>query len=190
LLDEQERLLWARLSVFAGGFEEDAVTGVCSDPRLPAGRIAGMLGALVEKSILKRQLRGNNPPRYWLLETLRQYGRQRLRELDEEMVAQKRHLEWIRTLGKMVGAWDSRQAEMFTGCIWSETTSGRRLTSACGSPVRWPPELSLRRTCLRTGRPADPSATCGESLLPWPRHLRLCRTRRPSSPGPLWRSLP
>jgi predicted ATPase len=63
LLDEQERLLWARLSVFAGGFEEDAVTEVCSDPRLPADRIVPLLGALTEKSILKRQLRGGRPPR-------------------------------------------------------------------------------------------------------------------------------
>jgi predicted ATPase/DNA-binding CsgD family transcriptional regulator len=113
LLGEQEQLLWARLSVFAGGFQEDAAITVCSDARLPAGQIVDLLGALVEKSILKRQLRGNSPPRYWLLETLRQYGRQRLRELGEQTVTQKRHLEWIRALGKMVGAWDSRQAEMF-----------------------------------------------------------------------------
>jgi len=104
LLDEQERLLWARLSVFAGGFEEDAVTGVCSDPRLPARRIAGLLGALVEKSVLKRQLKNNSVPRYWLLETLRQYGRQRLRELGEEAATQKRHFDWICALAKSVGA--------------------------------------------------------------------------------------
>jgi predicted ATPase len=67
LLSEQERLLWARLSVFAGGFEPDAVTEVCSDPRLPPEQIVSLLGALVDKSILKRQLRGNNAPRYWLL---------------------------------------------------------------------------------------------------------------------------
>ena len=38
LLDEQERLLWARLSVFAGGFEEDAAVQVCSDARIPRPR--------------------------------------------------------------------------------------------------------------------------------------------------------
>jgi len=64
LLDEQERLLWARLSVFAGGFEEDAAVEVCSDARLPASRIVGLLGTLVDKSILKRQLKGADPPRY------------------------------------------------------------------------------------------------------------------------------
>ena len=113
LLSEQERLLWARLSVFAGGFEAEAAAEVCSDPRLPAERIAGLLGALVEKSVLKRQLKPGNTPRYWLLETLRQYGRRHLRELGEQTVTQRRHLGWIRSLAKLAGAWDGRQAETF-----------------------------------------------------------------------------
>jgi predicted ATPase len=113
LLDRRERLLWARLSVFAGGFEEDAVTEVCSDAQLPAERIVAVLGALVEKSILKRQLRGSRAPRYWLLETLRQYGRQRLREFGEEAVTQRRHFAWMCALARMIGAWDCRQAELF-----------------------------------------------------------------------------
>jgi predicted ATPase/DNA-binding CsgD family transcriptional regulator len=112
LLGERERLLWARLSVFAGGFEEDAVTEVCADQQLPPEQIAILLGALVDKSILKRQLAGSGA-RYWLLDTLRQYGRQRLRELGEEGAAHKRHFKWICTLGKIAGAWDSRQAEVF-----------------------------------------------------------------------------
>jgi predicted ATPase len=61
LLDERERLLWARLSAFAGGFQEDAAMQVCTDERIPAGRIPGLLGALVDKSILKRQLSGRRP---------------------------------------------------------------------------------------------------------------------------------
>ena len=113
LLAEPERLLWARASVFAGGFEEDAAIEVCSDPQLPSGQIAGLLGALVDKSVLKRVLRDGGPPRYWLLETLRQYGRQRLRELGEEAATQKRHFDWICALARTAGAWDDRQAEMF-----------------------------------------------------------------------------
>ena len=114
LLGEQERLLWARLSVFAGGFEQDAVIEVCSGPPLPAGQITDLLGTLVDKSIVQRQLNNNRAPRYWLLETLRQYGWQRLREHDDQTVMQKRHFDWIRALGKMAGTGDSRQAEMFT----------------------------------------------------------------------------
>ena len=113
LLDEQEQLLWARLSVFAGGFEEDAATQVCSDARIPARRIAGLLGELVDKSILKRQLLDSGPPRYWLLETMRQYGRERLRELGEQTLTEQRHFDWIRVLGEAIGAWDSRQVALF-----------------------------------------------------------------------------
>jgi predicted ATPase/DNA-binding CsgD family transcriptional regulator len=112
LLSGQERLLWARLSVFAGGFEEDAVAEVCADQQLPAERLAGLLGALVEKSILKRQLKGSSA-RYWLLDTLRQHGRQRLREFGEDRAMRKRHFAWICTLAKIAGAWDARQAEVF-----------------------------------------------------------------------------
>jgi non-specific serine/threonine protein kinase len=111
LLDEREQLLWARLSVFAGGFEEDAAVAVCADDRLAAGQIAGLLGELVDKSILKRQLTGAGPPRYWLLETMRQYGLQRLREACEQHVTQQRHLAWICDLARQVGA--GRQAEVF-----------------------------------------------------------------------------
>jgi non-specific serine/threonine protein kinase len=112
LLGEQERLLWARLSVFAAGFEQDAVIEVCADPGVPAARIADLLGALTDKSILQRQLVGSSA-RYWLLETLRQYGQQRLRELGEDRATQKRHLDWICALAKSIGAWDDRQVEAF-----------------------------------------------------------------------------
>jgi len=113
LLDEQEQLLWARLSVFAGGFSEDAATEVCSDTRIPAERIAGLLGALVDKSILKRQLRDGRAPRYWLLETMRQYGLARLREAREQATVQERHFDWVCGLARLAGAWDGRQPEMF-----------------------------------------------------------------------------
>ena len=112
LLSEQERLLWARLSVFAGGCEEDAVTQVCADQHLPSEQLAVLLGALVEKSILKRQPVGTGA-RYWLLETLRQYGRQLLRERDEEAAIGLRHLRWICALGKLAGAWDATQAQAY-----------------------------------------------------------------------------
>jgi DNA-binding CsgD family transcriptional regulator len=61
---------------------------------------------------LNRQLVGSSA-RYWLLETLRQYGQQRLCELGEETTTLKRHLGWICALAKSTGAWDDRQAEAF-----------------------------------------------------------------------------
>ncbi|HJY69690.1 MAG TPA: LuxR family transcriptional regulator, partial [Streptosporangiaceae bacterium] len=113
LLDEQERLLWARLSVFAGGFEEDAAMQVCSDVQIAAGQIVGLLGELVDKSILKRQLRDDRPPRYWLLETMRQYGLARLGGTGVQDITHQRHLDWIGALAESIGALDSRQVALF-----------------------------------------------------------------------------
>src|SRR5215470_15055796 len=96
------------------GFEEDAAIGVCSGTGVPAGRIVDLLGALVEKSILKRELRHGRVPRYWLLETLRQYGQQRVREIGEQITTQRRHLAWICALAGSADAWNDRQAESFT----------------------------------------------------------------------------
>src|SRR5215472_5526529 len=110
LLDASERLLWARLSVFAGGFDEDAAVEVCSDARLPKDRVVDLLASLVEKSILKRRPGVGSAMRYLLLDTLRQYGRTRLRELAEEASLQKRHFDWMRALAREAGAWDERQA--------------------------------------------------------------------------------
>ena len=92
-LAEPERVLWRRLSTFAGGFELAAAEQVCADPPLPAGEVLGALVGLVERSIVLRE-EGAAPPRYRLLETVQQYGRERLREAGEEGRLQARHREW------------------------------------------------------------------------------------------------
>ena len=138
LLDERERLLWARLSVFAGGFQEDAATEVCADARIRAERIPGLLGALVDKSVLKRQLQGADPPRYWLLETMRQYGLDRLNEAGETDTTAKRHFDWICGLARLAGAWDGRQPETFARMA----SEHDNLWAALGFCSRQPGELA------------------------------------------------
>jgi predicted ATPase/DNA-binding CsgD family transcriptional regulator len=112
LLDEQERRLWARLSVFAGGFDEEAASAVCSGAGLPSECIAENLASLVEKSIIQRDS-DRQPVRYSMLETVRQYGRQRLRDLGEEVELQRRHRDWVLALALVVGAFDQREVEAF-----------------------------------------------------------------------------
>jgi non-specific serine/threonine protein kinase len=113
LLREAEQLLWARLSVFAGGFDAAAAADVCADENVPQAQIVELLGALVEKSIVRRELKSGNTPRYWLLETIRHFGRERMREAGEEPRLQDRHLGWMTGLARSVGAFDDRQAELF-----------------------------------------------------------------------------
>lgn len=112
LLNQKERRLWGRLSVFAGGFDEDAATTVCSGPELPLDDFSETLASLVEKSIVLCDT-GRDPARYRMLETIRQYGRQRLRELGEDVDAERRHRDWVLELAKAAGAHDHREAEAF-----------------------------------------------------------------------------
>ncbi|MEV8633879.1 AAA family ATPase [Streptosporangium sp. NPDC051023] len=77
-----ERLLWARLSVFAGWFDADDAWAVCVD-----GRLAALpLSRLVDKSILV-----TDGSRYRMLDTIRDYGREWLCRLGEEEVMAGRH---------------------------------------------------------------------------------------------------
>ena len=93
LLSEEERTLWRRLSVFAGGFGLEAAEDVCSGQGLERDRILDSLGSLVAKSILT-MVRGGRRGRYRLLETLRLYGAQRLAEAGEREALMRRHAAW------------------------------------------------------------------------------------------------
>jgi predicted ATPase/DNA-binding CsgD family transcriptional regulator len=74
LLTGAERAVLARLSTFAGGFGLTAAEAVAAGPDVPAAEVAGLLGALVDKSLVQFGDAGTGPGRYRLLETVRQYA--------------------------------------------------------------------------------------------------------------------
>ncbi|MFI5696306.1 ATP-binding protein [Kribbella sp. NPDC051586] len=86
LLDDQERLLFRRLSIYVGGFDLDAAS--VTSPELSRGEVADLLGRLTDKSLAVR--RGT---RWRLLETIREFAREQLTE-DELATAQDRCLHW------------------------------------------------------------------------------------------------
>ncbi|MEV4176471.1 ATPase [Nonomuraea sp. NPDC049709] len=92
LCEPAERLLWARLSVFAGDFDAEAVRRVCADERLPEADIGLLLDALADESILTWLPTGAGE-RYRMLDTLREYGAGWLRTLGEEERFKQRHRE-------------------------------------------------------------------------------------------------
>jgi non-specific serine/threonine protein kinase len=81
LLDGPERVVLARLSVFAGSFGLAAAEAVASGPDIPAAEVLGHLGALVDKSLVQFGDAGAGPGRYRLLETVRQYAAGKLSAL-------------------------------------------------------------------------------------------------------------
>jgi predicted ATPase/DNA-binding NarL/FixJ family response regulator len=100
LCGKPERLLWARLSVFAGSFDLRAAEEVCADEQLPEADVLGLVAGLVDQSILVRDdgddLTGT--VRYRMLESIRDYGRARLREVGEEVALRRRHRDWCQKL--------------------------------------------------------------------------------------------
>ncbi|MFC6885102.1 MULTISPECIES: ATP-binding protein [Actinomadura] len=80
LCDPSERLLWARASVFPGGFDVEAAEAVCAGgEEVPAGDVLDLLGRLVDKSVMTCD-RGTG--RYRMLDTLREFGAERLSPAD------------------------------------------------------------------------------------------------------------
>jgi len=76
LCSPSEQELWARLSVFAGSFDLDAVHEVCADPGTPYEQSVETLVGLVDKSIVTSE--PGEGPRYSMLDTLREFGAVRL----------------------------------------------------------------------------------------------------------------
>jgi predicted ATPase/class 3 adenylate cyclase len=94
LLSEKERTLLGRLSVFAGGWDLDATEHVGTSDDLDAYDVLDLLAQLVDKSLVLADERAG-AARYRLLETIRQYGAERLRAAGEEAVLRRRHRDWV-----------------------------------------------------------------------------------------------
>ena len=159
LLSEKQRRLWARLSVFTGGFDAKAAAKVCSGPELQDEDFPEVMAALVESSILQRD-QTLKPPRYSMLETVRHYGRHKLREQGEELQLQTRHRGFSSSSGPRRPL-IRRRPRPSRPSISSATTSGAQWSSLADSLDRL---RSDRRSAVRsptTGCPAARSETSG-----------------------------
>ena len=105
LCDKLERRLWERVSVFAGEFELDALETVCCDDLVTSADVVDVIRGLVDKSILSMRV-VDGASRFRLLDTLRRYGLDRLREEEQEgvdasldeLALRARHLDWYADL--------------------------------------------------------------------------------------------
>jgi predicted ATPase/class 3 adenylate cyclase len=95
LLSEHERLLLCRLSVFAGGWTLDAPEEVCKDNGIDTYEVLDLLSQLVNKSlVLVIEHSHGGEARYHMLETIRQYAREKLMESGEGDKIRDRHFEY------------------------------------------------------------------------------------------------
>ena len=93
LLSEAERELFRRVSVFVGGWTLEASVAVCAGVDVDRYDIVELLGRLVDKSLCLIDGEGSDP-RYRLLETIRQYGFEKLAETSEGQVVRARHRDF------------------------------------------------------------------------------------------------
>jgi len=85
-----EQVVWARLSVFAGTFDLAAAVTVCADEELSPKQVGESLIALAEKSVLATEPESGGHARYQMLDTLREYGAERLAEFGRVAAVRRR----------------------------------------------------------------------------------------------------
>ncbi|KUL38759.1 regulator [Streptomyces sp. NRRL F-4489] len=101
LTGEPERAVLRRLSVFAGGCDLAAAEEVCAGAGVAPYEVAGLLGSLVDKSLVVAAPAGTGGQmRYRLLETVAEYAGERLDEAGERAAAERRHLVAYRELAR------------------------------------------------------------------------------------------
>jgi non-specific serine/threonine protein kinase len=99
LLSDPERTVLRRLSVFAGGWTLEAAEAVCAGDGIEVSDILDLLTQLVDKSLVVAETQ-RGEARYRLLETLRQYGRDRLQESGEAVKVRRHHRDWYLKLAE------------------------------------------------------------------------------------------
>jgi non-specific serine/threonine protein kinase len=100
LLEQKEKSLFNRLAVFVGGFDMDAVERVCTDEQMTKDRVLDLFAGLVDKSLVVTETQADGSIRYGLLETLRHYAREKLKDSGEEKLYRERHFGYFYELAE------------------------------------------------------------------------------------------
>jgi predicted ATPase/class 3 adenylate cyclase len=150
LLDPVERRLFARLSVFTGGWTFESAEAVCDPEELGVDALDG-LTSLVDKSLIRRVEAPGRPARFSMLETIREFGLEQLEASGELEPVRGRHAEHFLRLaeeaephltGEDQGEWldrcDQEHANIRAALRWAvETGDAGRAQSAAGALWRF-----------------------------------------------------
>jgi predicted ATPase/class 3 adenylate cyclase len=100
LLEEGEKVLFARLSVFAGGRTLEAIEAICdAEGDLPVDVLDGLV-SLVDESLLKQEEGVGGEPRFVMLETIHEYAREKLAQSPEAEDLRRLHAEYFLALAE------------------------------------------------------------------------------------------
>ena len=123
LLDARAQRLFERLSVFSKHFDPDAARDICACPPLRPGEAAAAFDELLEKHLVARA-HGSEEQRFVLLESMRAFAAQRLRERGEQPLLHTRHAEYYLAFAQRLSRQldrDGAERALLTGAReWSE----------------------------------------------------------------------
>jgi len=101
LLDDAEKTLFRRFSVFAGGCTFEAVQAVCDPADVSSSDTEQNVASLEDKSLLRQEQHDLGPPRLLMLETVREYAAERLHETGEGDLLARRHAQYYLELAEL-----------------------------------------------------------------------------------------
>lgn len=99
LLEPDEQIVLDRLGVFVGGFDLAAAEAVCGGEPLAGEDVLDLLGSLIEKSLVTLEERDDGA-RYLMLDTIREYAREKLAQRDDAAAAAARHCDHYFAMAK------------------------------------------------------------------------------------------
>ena len=175
LLSAEEQTLLRRLAVFTGGFTLEQVEQVCAGDGLGRDRLLDLLGSLLDQSLVIADERDRGV-RYRLLETVRQYGLERLAEAGEEQAVRTRHRDHFLALA------EEARPHLETGrqFEWLEVLDpeSANLMAAIDYALSSEPPLALR-FCVALRGWWRPRGRSSEAELVHSRSLDACGDREP-----------
>ena len=110
LLLGNEQALFSRLGVFVGGCRFEAAEAVCDPDGALYETLLDGVDSLVEKSLLRQRADSDGEPRFWMLETIREFAYEKLEAADEAEDQRRRHAEWFAELAESLDA-ESRSGD-------------------------------------------------------------------------------
>ena len=149
LLSESEQALFARLAVFVGGWRLEAAENVCDSPTaLEADTLEG-IASLLEKSLIRRREDPDGEPRFWMLETIREYALSALQQRPEADSRFRRHAEFFLALAEqaeadVAGGLESSRVyarlaadlgNLRAALVWAERTGDEETMLALGASL-------------------------------------------------------
>ena len=123
LLSEKEQVLFQRLSVFAGGFTLEAAEAVCAGDGLELHAMLDLLSRLVDKSLVLVAGQQGGEARYQLLETVRQYGQEKLNESGEEPTIKRHHADFFLKFAEQVEQRSIVRTAAYGSSGWTSSTT-------------------------------------------------------------------